>query len=793
MRVGLRWDRGFVNRIWFMEQAELLQAVDQQRASDIAKAQLSGEREFPRLRQFFGSAPKIPVAMGLVFLPWIGVVLYTAGLWAALHVLAYALTVIAIGYGLIAAALPAPARAQVILLSPALGVLSISAFTAFWVRLGMPLIWAPALWLVPMLFGAACLWRDRTAWTHSVVAYGFGLALLSVLICAVCFYPSASTDMMQRQDGSFNWKYIDTQQFYSIAESIKDGATPPRTPGTVTVELLYHFGPYAPAAAISRLDGLDLGDAVARVTRGTSLWALLLSTYAVGMLLSLKATGTKFGAIMSVAGFFFYGPLLLMVPFDGPRFSSGSNLIGSLFFKTPNEHMLPMGIPYDHLLSGHSVLHGMCAITAIMGLCLADKARDCALTWRGLALVLLPALAVPVNSLVSAYCFGVVAILLFWGRLREKGSWLAIAIAVLLFFAAWKLMGYGHSPDAPLVLKHHATAQWWMLLMWFLTVLGFRMVGFRWISWPIFKEPISVLVLASVLGWLAIALLLNLVDGAERYGMYFLQSIFSILAFSRVPSRWWNRAEFVDLIADWLKVAIRVLVFLVPCGFLIGLGAHVTHTKTGIGYFSAKLILALLLLVLFAGMWKLMKRSRRFSLAASAVLMATLAAGFLVWSPDWVRYARGMIHTDITYPPGEVRGLRQVGRLMSPGEVFATNKHDVNATWDGRGRSYGYSALSGRPVLLEGYLSRGENILPWFSALLHDNDLLFNTKDPNTLRETARKWNVRFLVARPGTDIALPRPLPPWLVEQQDCGTLKVYRINWTAGGLQAKLSAEAH
>ena len=308
-----------------------------------------------------------------------------------------------------------------------------------------------------MAVGALCLWRDRASWAKSAVAYGLMLALFSALICAVCFLPSASNDLVQRGDGSFNWKYIDTQYFHAMAASIKTGVSPPRTPGTVTAELLYHFGPYAPAAAISRLDGLDLGDAVARVTRGASIWALVLSCFGLGTLLSLKATGTKFGAIMSVAGLFFYGPLLLLIPFDGPRYSSG-NLIGSLLFKTTNERMLAAGIPYDHLLSGHSVLHGLSAITAIMGLCLAEKARDSAITWRGVTLLALPALAVPVHPVAALYCLGVTGILLFWGRLREMQSWLPIVLMFGLFLGAWKIMGYSQSPDAAQVmLKEHPT------------------------------------------------------------------------------------------------------------------------------------------------------------------------------------------------------------------------------------------------------------------------------------------------------------------------------------------------
>ncbi len=754
-----------------MNNMDLLESPDQQLASGLSRSQRAGKS----LIVFLVSERPISVAMGLVFLPWIAVVLYTAGAPAAVNFLGYVLMVFAIGYVIVSLALPASARTTVILLAPALGILVIEALAAFWVRLGLALVWAPALWLVLLAVGALCLWRDRASWAKSTVSYGLALALLSTFACAVCFLPSAKDDMVQRSDGSFNWKYIDTQQFYSMAETIRDGGSPPKTPGTVTTELFYHFGPYAPPAAISRLDGLDLGDAVARVTRGASLWALVLSCFSLGTLLSLKSNGTKFGGIMTVAGLFFYGPLILLIPLNGPRFSSG--IIGSLLFKANGESMLAAGIPYDHLLSGHSVMHGLIAITAIMALCLALRDRESALIWRDVTLLLLPALVVPVNSLVSAYCAGMAAILLFWGRLRAIRPWLFIVLMFCMFLVAWKIMGYGHSPDAHMYFNQHAATQWWMLTIWFLASLGFRLVGFRWISQP-WKDPLAALVLVSIVGWLAIALLLHLVDNAQRYGIYFLQSMFSIYAFSRVPSGWWRGAERLQLIADWLRVAVKGMILLVACGFLIGLGAVITHTKTGINYFFPKFAVASLLLALLAAIWVLAKRGPQFAKFASAALMIVLMAGFLAWSPDWVKMARGQAHTAITYPPQEVRGLRRLGDLMASGEVFATNKHDVYSNAFGRGRSYGYSALSRRPVLLEGYLSRGENLLPWFNDLLHDNDLLFTTTDPETLRGIANKWHVQFLVAQPGTDIALPRPLPPWLVEQQNTGDLKIYRID---------------
>ena len=723
------------------------------------------------------SERKMPLTMALVCLPWTAVVCFAAGGWAGLNFVGYSILVFAAGYGIVTLALPAPARIQILVLAPAVGILAISALTAFWVRLGLPLIWAPALWLGLTAAGVMGLWRDRACWAKSTVAYGLTLALFSTLICAVYFLPSARNDLVQRRDGSFNWRYVDTQHFHSIAASLKNGGSPPKAPGTVTAELLYHFGPYAPAAAISKLDGLDLGDAVARVTRGASLWALVLSCFGLGSLLSLRATGTKVGGIMSVAGLFFYGSLLSL--FTDARTSSG-HVTGAILFKIPDVGVLADGGPFDHLLGGHSVLHGLGAITAIMGLYLAERGRESALTWRGVILLALPALAVPVHSVAALYCLGVAGILLFWGRLGTIRAWLPIMLMFCLFLGAWKIMGYGHSPDAAQVMiKEHVTWQWWTLVVWFVVGLGFRIVGFRWISQP-FKDPLSAVVLISVVGLLAFSLLLHLRDYNERYGIYFLQSIFSIFAFSRVTPGCWRGVERSQMIAEWLRPAKTGMILLTACGALIGAGAVAAHHHTGVTYFGRKLFLSFLLLSLLAGISALMKRDRRGSTICSAVLMGALLVGFLAWTPNWLRYGMGGVKTGITYPPGEVRGLRLLGKLMAPDERFATNKHalDLESLAPPNERSYGYSALSERPVLLEGYLDRGEIFLPWFNTLLRDNDLLFSTTDPATVHNIAETWHVRWLVARPGTDISLPRPLPAWLVEQQNCGDLKIYRVN---------------
>ncbi len=720
---------------------------------------------------------KLSVVMALVILPWVVVVLFTGGGWAALNFVAYALLLIVAGYGIVTVTLPAPTRILVFALSPAVGILAISALTAFWLRLGLPIIWAPLLWLILAAAGVAGLWRDRADWTKTTVAHGLTLALFSTLVCGVYFLPTAGNDMVQRRDGSFTWKFVDTQHFHAIAASIKESGSPPKTPGTFTADLLYHFAPYAPAAAISKLDGLDLGDAVARVTRGASLWALVLSTFGLGTLLSLKATGRKFGGIMSVVGLFFYGTLMALFVSYG---TATGQMSKALLFNIPDVVVASDGGPFDLLLSGHSVLHGLVAITAIMGLCLAAREQEQGLTWRCVILLALPAMAVAVHSVAALYCIGIVGVLLFWGRLGHTRSWLLIFLMACMFLGAWHLMGYSHAPDATLAtIKEHITWQWWTLALWLTVGMGFRIVGFRWIS-KNWKDPVSALVLASTVGLLAFFLLLSLRDDNEKYGLYFLQSTLSIFAFSRLTSGCWQGSERSKMVAEWLRVAKIIMVSLTAAGILIGIAAAVAHRHTGISHFGLKISICIFLLALLLGISSQMKRSRSWALVGSAAIMGVLMVGFLAWTSVWVRYGLGWVKSGITYAPDEVRGLRRLGELMAPDERFATNQHALDAASlaPPNERSYGYSALSERPVLLEGYLARGEYALPWFKTLLSDNDMLFSTTDPKALRDIAGKYGVRWLVARPGTDIALVKPLPAWLVEQTNCGDLKIYRID---------------
>ena len=726
------------------------------------------------IQSILSTEVRVPVVIALALLPFVAVVLFTAGVWPALNLLAYAAIVVLAGYCVVGLALPIPAREQAFVLAPAAGVLALSSLTAFWVRLGLPLLWVLGLWLLLAASGLLFLWSDRTLWVRGTVAYGGSLVFLSVLVCGVYFLPGARNDAVFRSDGSFNWIYVDTQYNQSIAAGVKN-ADPPKTPGTATAYLLYHFGPYAPAALISRTDGLKLGDAFARVTRGVSLWALVFSCFGIGALLSIKATGCKFGGIMSVAGLFFYGSLFSLFT---DEWNSSTRLKGpAVIFNIPGVDVPGSGGPFSHLILGHSVLHGTLAITVVMGLCVIAGKLDSFWSWHTLILFSLPASVVAMHSAAALYCIAVVGILLLWERLTDLRSWLAIIFLLGVFVGAWKIMGFGHAPDAALMtLNKHPFGEWWAVAIWFAAGLGVRSMALRWISNSV-RDSLSVLVFASVLGLLSFSLVLQFEHGQQRYGYYFLQCVLGIFAFSRFKPGFWRTSERMNWTREWITIAgSGIMVLLVPI-ILLRASSRLLHRASAVS-FRQEILPFLSMFVLMSLVLLLMKRNQGFLRISSTAIMCVLSIGFFAWISPWLNFGMDRMKMDVTVMPGEVRGLERLDELSRPGERFATNKHSMDNFAGSPARSYAYGTLAERPVLLEGYAYQGVTSIPGFENLLRDNDLMFSTPDPDQLHQLAQTWHVRWLVARPGTDIAVSRPLPGWLVEQQGTGDLKIYRID---------------
>src|ERR1700761_9201210 len=86
------------------------------------------------------------VVVGLTLLPWLIVILLTAGIWGSINFVGYVIAAFAIGYGIVWLGVPRPGRVDCLLLVPALGIFTMEAVGAFWLRLGFQHNGIAALW-----------------------------------------------------------------------------------------------------------------------------------------------------------------------------------------------------------------------------------------------------------------------------------------------------------------------------------------------------------------------------------------------------------------------------------------------------------------------------------------------------------------------------------------------------------------------------------------------------------------------------------------------------------------------
>ena len=91
---------------------------------------------------------------------------------------------------------------------------------------------------------------------------------------------------------------------------------------------------------------------------------------------------------MSVTGLFFYGSLLSLFT---DELNSSSYVTGAILFVIPTVAVPADGGPFSHLILGHSMLHGLGAVTAIMGVCLIRREQGTLPSWQEFILVALPA------------------------------------------------------------------------------------------------------------------------------------------------------------------------------------------------------------------------------------------------------------------------------------------------------------------------------------------------------------------------------------------------------------------
>ena len=128
---------------------------------------------------------------------------------------------------------------------------------------------------------------------------------------------------------------------------------------------------------------------------------------------------------------------------------------------------------------------------------------------------------------------------------------------------------------------------------------------------------------------------------------------------------------------------------------------------------------------------------------------------------------------------GEVYGLEVLRKVSHKGDMLATNQHSLSVLNQNKAnRSFGYEALSERPVFIEGWDYSPVRNAEAFKNMLKDNELIFTSNDEASIKSVIDKYHIRYIVAKPGTDLDILNALPQWLTKIENTGSLKIYSVS---------------
>ncbi len=757
----------------------------------------------------------LPRAAALAALPW-PLVLALRGTAAPLAWLGLMAGLTGIGWLVLHRRTASPALA--LALAPAAGLLLAAAAALITVRLERPLYPVFALaFAAAALAGLRRLGRERAVFAGRAVPGGPGLVAVAWLAAAVYLLPMARVDGVLR-DGAYTWMDVDSTYDMAIAAGVR--AFRMVYPGSATQDLGYHAGPYALGGLLAWAAHIEVSEAMAAL-KGAAQLALIGVAAGLGAAVR-RMTGTgRRAPVWAACGALFLGapPQVFAAHDFGPQavwaaaalgvlaagflvrarrspaarfaaLAAGAAAVFALLY-----HLKPWygtaGVPirgFDiglvHFGYAHSVLWGtlglfLTAALVLDRLAAADEARPVA------DLLPLAALVLASNLFAGALALALAGA----ASLRRGFAWLrrawapGLAAFALLVVMVWAL-GMIH-PNTPRRLDptrpDWRAAEFASWIAWCGVWSGFACLAFRRLRAGAGGRRFSWALGAALAAAIALPILKAMplpCTGNDNllYPLYLMHPLISALALVALADLLREPAGPGPAAGPWSPGAAGTAAFLGLAVLVVALTPLRFTSRTAVSALAVILEAgrALALLVLAWALHRggaahpLFRRTFQGALLAFALL--ALYAGADRVAP----YAGGVGRNTIAIPAAEYHVLRALRAAAGPHDVIATNRHSVPEKMPGR--SFIYSALLERPVLMEGwgYSEVGDD--PVTAFILRDNDRLFATTDPDEFRLLIRRYGIRFVLCQPGTDLAL-NPLPPWVRRLPGPDTIPVYAV----------------
>lgn len=702
-----------------------------------------------------------------------------AGVYPAVIALLCGVALSALGYTVLRCFALHDRDADLLLVSPAAGLITACAAAylaaTYGVRLGIVFFGIIALALPGLWMAVGTLKR---CWRNPV-PNGIVISGLIISIALIYFLPVSLRDGIRTPDGGYQWIYVDSSYHQAMVSMVLTRVHPVPDPGFAREILAYHFGPNALAAVFVNALNITTADAWVRIMRLLGLLSLVGGVAAFGLWTTPRRSKT--GVTIAFSLFFVFIACSAVELFAMHWDSSGHlpthvNQIrlelGDLFY---------VDVYKDTIFFG-SGLWAQVLLFSVAGL-LVRKRENGILSARPLgAEVMLAPLGICCNLLAGVSAVGVVAATYV---LFDRKSWrksLLVLGSLLLCYRMLTAGGFAHGVssfiggfNSPQVLAINALD----LLVW----LAFLFSALKILAFLSFLDPRKVIfgtLALFTLGWVSFYSVVHLDWNGQVYALLFLTSLVSGYAAGPAAVLWTSFEECgsdstrdTNLSLTWLK-RLCVIGF-VWSGITLVLVSIFTRTKFRIGVTLG----VALLLALVAAVIEVLKRlpqsrwPKRTLLIALGVLVLISSLGALRIARNWGWNGMG---TTVLLDAGRVRSLLFLHQNSVEDALIATARHAVPSIPDRPERSYMYSGVGGRRVLLEGWVYR-EYYFNGFAEVKLDNETLFTTEDPLQAERLVQKYGINYIVTEPSEPLHFDVSATGWLRPLPNPGTLGILRV----------------
>jgi hypothetical protein len=669
-----------------------------------------------------------------------------------------------------------------LLLAPGAGLIIASALAQFAASRGFSLSWTfwgivvgslPGLWIA--------VHATRRQWRRPV---RHGLTIVALLSAAslVYFLPISLRDAVRTVDGGWQWVYVDTVFNHALAATLTTEVAPPRIPTFGTERLVYHFGPHALAASLSKGLGLDPADALMRVVRLLGLLALAAAVFTLGQRLAIRRRQRNLAGCFALFFVFFVGSVYDLLR---PIVVSSAAKMPSVNWFTRQLSEFPAIDYYRHHLVVGSGLWGILAIFSVASLLARSRPSPRRLQFEP-EFVLAP-LAICLSTPAGLSLLAVVAGTHSRFHWRDRRFYALLGISLSMLAASLWLGGFIEPHTAPGLLAlstpEELRGKLIGMFKWLTLGLGIRALCFLNGVWA--RREVATSFWLFFAGYLLSYFLLHESQASsELYALLYLGALaggYSAAPAAHIWTLWRHRRDHstVRPPAESLDVD-RTFVFLRRATWWLAGFSLVVIAATGFPPKQSLIIVATF--ALFASLVIALHRSRSshsWRILTFAALGILVTVSSLAWWKTVELFTLNQLDMTVTADQGLVKSLSAL--RLSPGASLAATTHRSVPHLLGRPeRSAMYAALSARPMLLEGW-EYGSSTSPknhaTFEEVTRDNERLFESRDPSEVVRLARKYNVGYLLLEPGQTLGFDIDRAPQFRALPQAGTLTVLAI----------------